>query len=261
MTNDQESELLPVTQELLDEIADAIRPIHWETWKAALFSDQEEWPDDDEQEIIERGVDDIAVLEHWDAWGKDIVAKVAQIAARHRLAHSPDAASSRVAEGWKGAKPLYWRKATDHPQDAGQWVADGISGRYSAEKQRDGTWLLWWAHDNFIWEACKDFAEVKAKAEKDWQTRYASLAGPAGACSKEAGGWLGLHLQTAVQDATTAVPEAPPPSDARADDEVTSVPSWLIEVFSRNRSHYEALPKAIKDARLSHIAALSKDAS
>ncbi len=72
------------------------------------------------------------------------------------------------------ARPLFWRKATDHPQDGGEtgWVADGISGRYSAQKQRDGTWLLWWAHDNFIWEACATFAEAKEKAEADWQARF-----------------------------------------------------------------------------------------
>lgn len=77
------------------------------------------------------------------------------------------------AGGQRMAKPLFWRKATDHPQDSGAWVADGISGRYSADKQRDGKWLLWWAHDNFIWEECADFAEVKAKAENDWQRRFA----------------------------------------------------------------------------------------
>lgn len=72
------------------------------------------------------------------------------------------------------ARPLFWRKSEGNPQDGdeGRWVADGISGRYHADKQRDGTWLLWWAHDNFIWEACSTFAEVKAKAEADWQRRF-----------------------------------------------------------------------------------------
>lgn len=70
------------------------------------------------------------------------------------------------------AKPLFWYKATDHPQDNGQWVAYGIGGRYSMQKERDHV-LLWWAEDNFRWERCKDFAEAREKAEADWQAKFA----------------------------------------------------------------------------------------
>lgn len=107
------------------------------------------------------------------------------------------------------AKSLYWRKATDHPQDSGQWVADGIGGRYSAEKQRDGSWLLWWAHDNFIWEACATFAEVKEKAEVDWQKRFADRV-RTGPCIED-GGFVGMAITTHVQEASTA----PSDSDTR----------------------------------------------
>jgi len=99
------------------------------------------------------------------------------------------------------AKPLYWRKSTDHPQDSGQWVANGIGGRYSAEKQRDGSWLLWWAHDNFIWEACGTFAEVKEKAEADWQQRFADRV-RIGPCV-EGGGFVGSPITTQIQEAST----------------------------------------------------------
>jgi hypothetical protein len=76
-------------------------------------------------------------------------------------------------------KPLDWRKPTDHPQDHGVavFVADGIGGRYSIV-QDSGETLLWWAHDGFVWEKCKDVKEVKAKAEADWQKRMADLISP-----------------------------------------------------------------------------------
>lgn len=60
-------------EELHDAISDIVQPIHWETWKAALFCNEAEWPDDDEQQFIARSVDDIAVLEHWDANGSPII--------------------------------------------------------------------------------------------------------------------------------------------------------------------------------------------
>lgn len=78
------------------------------------------------------------------------------------------------------AKPLVWREPTDHPQDGfGDEdivaVADGIGGRYSIRRERDGSFLLWWAHDEFLWAACASINGAKVKAEVDWQTRFEAL--------------------------------------------------------------------------------------
>ncbi len=75
------------------------------------------------------------------------------------------------------AKPLVWRKPFDHPQDSegALFVAEGIGGRYSIHRESDGSILLWWAHDGFIWEDCDSVEVAKAKAEADWQTRFADL--------------------------------------------------------------------------------------
>lgn len=76
------------------------------------------------------------------------------------------------------AKPLEWRKPTDHPQDGCAedgciLVAEGIGGQYQINRDTsDGSILLWWAHDNFIWEACASVHEAKQKAEADWQKRF-----------------------------------------------------------------------------------------
>lgn len=69
------------------------------------------------------------------------------------------------------AKPLRWRKPTDHPQDhdGAAFVADGIGGRYAV--MSDG--MLWFAHDEFVWAAFATVAEAKKAAEADWQKRYA----------------------------------------------------------------------------------------
>jgi hypothetical protein len=75
-------------------------------------------------------------------------------------------------EGAPRAKPLFWYKSTDHPQDGGEWTAHGIGGRYTLQKEQDHV-LLWWADDNFVWEKCADYAEAKAKAEADWQKKFA----------------------------------------------------------------------------------------
>lgn len=79
-----------------------------------------------------------------------------------------------------GAKPLVWREPTDHPQDYEDsciLLADGIGGKYHiSPKQKVGApYLLWWAHDEFIWEGCASIEDAMAKAEADWQTRYATL--------------------------------------------------------------------------------------
>lgn len=72
-------------------------------------------------------------------------------------------------------KPLAWRKPTDHPQDGfGEpdvvAVADGFGGRYSIREDSCGV-FLWWAHDEFTFDACADVTEAKQKAERDWQDR------------------------------------------------------------------------------------------
>lgn len=78
------------------------------------------------------------------------------------------------------AKPLYWRPPTDHPQDGCRedgciLVSEGIGGRYHINSNAGGV-VLWWAHDNFLWEACASVEEAKQKAESDWQRRYRARA-------------------------------------------------------------------------------------
>lgn len=76
------------------------------------------------------------------------------------------------------AKPLRWRKPTDHPQDDqhATCVADGIGGRYSICEQRAPMpFLLWFADDEFIWEQFDTVEAAKARAETDWQQRFADL--------------------------------------------------------------------------------------
>lgn len=105
------------------------------------------------------------------------------------------------------AKPLFWRKPTDHPQDreTASWVANGIGGQYSIEPQRDGTFLLWWAHDNFIWEKCETIKEAKTKADADWQKRFAERLLQSTPCSVENGGWLGPQLSAKASALSTLV--------------------------------------------------------
>lgn len=73
------------------------------------------------------------------------------------------------------AKPLKWRKPQDTGSDFGRedaaWIADGIGGTYAIEQ--DG--LLWWADDPFTWVRCKSITEAKARAEEDWQKRFAAM--------------------------------------------------------------------------------------
>ena len=78
------------------------------------------------------------------------------------------------------AQALNWRDPTDHPQDGGDEentvaVADGIGGRYSIQQERDGSFLLWWAHDNFLFLQCASVNGAKVAAEVDWQKRFAAL--------------------------------------------------------------------------------------
>ena len=67
------------------------------------------------------------------------------------------------------AKPLRWRKPSDHPQDMedAAFVANGIGGRYAVTD--DG--LLWWAHDEFTFEQFASIDAAKDAAEADWQRR------------------------------------------------------------------------------------------
>lgn len=72
------------------------------------------------------------------------------------------------------AKPLRWRKPTDHPQDNEDalWVADGIGGRYSITDQGDHV-LLWMAEDNFAWQRFATVMQAKDAAEVNWQREFA----------------------------------------------------------------------------------------
>lgn len=80
------------------------------------------------------------------------------------------------------AKPLEWREPTDHPQDGYEEeivaVADGFGGRYSIRSERDGSFLLWWAHDNFLFLQCASVNGAKVAAEVDWQKRFRALMRP-----------------------------------------------------------------------------------
>lgn len=101
------------------------------------------------------------------------------------------------------AAPLHWRKPTDHPQDGfGEpgilLVADGIGGRYSINDSGSGI-LLWWAHDEFVWEACLSVEDAKAKAEADWQRRYAERGAKSSPCGVANGGFLGPVLSERVK--------------------------------------------------------------
>lgn len=59
-----------------DDVADLLHPLHYEAWKAGVFTSQDEWPDDDEQDDLTRGIDSVAVGEHFQAWGDDVVDKL-----------------------------------------------------------------------------------------------------------------------------------------------------------------------------------------
>lgn len=92
---------------------------------------------------------------------------------------TPDALAALAAKCGP-AKPLAWRRPTDHPQDGfGEEdliaVADGIGGRYHIRSEKDGTFLLWWAHDEFIWTQHPSENEAKFKAEIDWQARFTAM--------------------------------------------------------------------------------------
>lgn len=97
----------PTGEDLRDALSDIIHPIHWETWKAALFSDHREgWPDDDEQEAITRRVDSMAVGEHWDAWGREILDQVIKLIEEIRAGRSPASPQEVTMDRYIGTKQL-----------------------------------------------------------------------------------------------------------------------------------------------------------
>src|SRR3546814_10500213 len=70
---------------LTDDLNDILQPLHWEAWKAALFSDHPDgWPDDDEQDAICQRVDSMAVGEHYQAWSEEVQEKIVSLFS-HRL--------------------------------------------------------------------------------------------------------------------------------------------------------------------------------
>ena len=77
------------------------------------------------------------------------------------------------------AKPLNWRKPQPFGNDFGNedkmFVADGIGGKYSIEKETDH-FLLWDAFDTFIWTSHATLNAAKAAAEADWQKQFAARA-------------------------------------------------------------------------------------
>lgn len=78
------------------------------------------------------------------------------------------------------AKPLDWRKPTDHPQDreGAILMAPGLGGRYSIEETRAGNFLLWMADDEFVWREFGTLERAKEAAERDWQVAYRRKARP-----------------------------------------------------------------------------------
>lgn len=81
------------------------------------------------------------------------------------------------------AKPLNWRKPTSSGADFGYedalLMADGIGGKYSIATDKVAGFLLWWAEDEFTFAECATVEDAKAKAEADWQERYAALSAEA----------------------------------------------------------------------------------
>ncbi len=73
----------------------------------------------------------------------------------------------------KIAKPLFWRKASDHPQDwQGDLIAFGLGGRYSIRTDDYGV-HVWWPEDEFTFTTYPDMKAAKAAAERHWQTEFA----------------------------------------------------------------------------------------
>lgn len=76
-------------------------------------------------------------------------------------------------------KPLAWRKPTDHPLDHAETsvcVADGIGGKYAiSDKDKNGDVLLWFAHDEFVFEAFREISVAKARAQADFEARLPAL--------------------------------------------------------------------------------------
>lgn len=76
-------------------------------------------------------------------------------------------------------KPLEWYEPTDHPMDmdgSSQLVAAGLGGRYHiSHAQTVGpTYLLWWAHDEFIWTGHDTIDAAKEVAAEDYAARILS---------------------------------------------------------------------------------------
>jgi hypothetical protein len=69
--------------------------------------------------------------------------------------------------------PLQWRAPTQHPQDAqdADEVAEGLGGRYSFYIRPQGEIILWFAHDEFIWQPFDSVEAAKAAAQTDFETR------------------------------------------------------------------------------------------
>lgn len=75
------------------------------------------------------------------------------------------------------AKPLAWREpgAGDVEADYTEALADGIGGIYAITRDQVAGFLLWFAHDAYVWEAFAEVEAAKTRAENDWQTRFAEL--------------------------------------------------------------------------------------
>lgn len=102
-------------------------------------------------------------------------------ATRDHLSTAIRAIPTTAGDAGVRARPLKWRKPTDHPQDDGcgdklpLWVAHTIGGRYRIEEDSYGV-HLWGIEegDEFRFETFKSVVEAKNAAEKEWQEAFAA---------------------------------------------------------------------------------------
>ncbi|MBH1992481.1 MAG: hypothetical protein I8H86_06300 [Sphingomonadaceae bacterium] len=116
-----------VAEKLYDDLNEILSPFHWEAWQAALFCDLDHWPEEDEQEAIARGVDGVAVGEHYQAWSDDVRAKIVALFPSSPAPDRGEGEAERIerAAEWlhnEGSFDDAWPDRTwpEHPGDTGQ---------------------------------------------------------------------------------------------------------------------------------------------
>jgi len=137
-------------EQLRDDIIDLITPLHWEAWKAGLFTSQEEWPDDEQQEYLASCVDGVAVGEHFQAWGDEVADKLAALLARHPAFLPMDQWDKRD----ESVLLLVDYSEGDHPlDDATVAITIGHNNDHNVGDGEGQGWLFagWcWTHDHYV---------------------------------------------------------------------------------------------------------------